>query len=188
MVNPARSHFALVKGLQKMGTGFFVTDTGIIATSAHVAREEGTLLVLLSKGVRLQGNVVYVDTGLDIALVKIPGRGFKALTLAAETVNQGERVFAIGNSGDAMRFGMTKGIVSAVGKYPSAGPGAWVQTDAPINPGNSGGPLVNLRGEVAGMNTLKLIKKNVTGIGFALSASDLLNVLDHFYEVSYKPH
>lgn len=109
-----------------------------------------------------------MDADLDIALVKIPGLGFKTLTLAAaETLNQGESVFAIGNPGDAMQFSMTKGIVSAVGKFPNAGPGTWVQTDAPINPENSGGPLVNLRGKVIGMNTLKLIRKNVTGIGFA---------------------
>ncbi len=80
-----------------------------------------------------------------------------------------------------MLFSVTKSIVSAVGKFPSAGPGTWVQTDAPINPGNSGGPLLNTRGEVIGINTQKLIKQNVTGIGFALSAGDLLEVLHHFY-------
>jgi hypothetical protein len=80
-----------------------------------------------------------------------------------------------------MLFSVTKGIVSAVGKYPNAGPGTWIQTDTPINPGNSGGPLLNSRGEVIGINTQKLIKKNVTGIGFALSASDLIEVLHRFY-------
>ena len=59
-----------------------------------------------------------------------------------------------------------------MGKFREAGPGTWIQTDAPINPGNSGGPLVNMRGEVVGLNTLKLIKKNTSGIAFALSASD----------------
>src|SRR5690242_1117573 len=80
-----------------------------------------------------------------------------------------------------MLFSVTKGIVSAVGKFGDAGPGTWIQTDAPINPGNSGGPLLNSRGEVIGINTQKLIKKNVTGIGFALSASDVLDVLRRFY-------
>jgi hypothetical protein len=60
-------------------------------------------------------------------------------------------------------------------------PGTWIQTDAPINPGNNGGPRLNSRGEVIGISTLKLIKKNVTGIGFALSASDVLEVLHRFY-------
>jgi len=88
---------------------------------------------------------------------------------------------AIGNPGDAMLFSVTKGIVSAVGTFPNAGPGTWIQTDTPINPGNSGGPLLNSRGEVVGINTQKLIKKNVSGIGFALSATDLLEVLHRFY-------
>jgi S1-C subfamily serine protease len=83
-----------------------------------------------------------------------------------------------------MQFSMTKGIVSAVGKFREAGAGTWIQTDTPINPGNSGGPLVNMRGEVIGLNTLKLIKKNITGIAFALSASDLLDLLHRFYPVT----
>jgi S1-C subfamily serine protease len=82
-----------------------------------------------------------------------------------------------------MLFSVTKGIVSAVGTFRAAGPGTWIQTDAQINPGNSGGPLVNSNGEVIGLNTLKVIRKNVTGIGFALSAGDLLNMLRHFYPV-----
>jgi hypothetical protein len=90
-------------------------------------------------------------------------------------------VVAIGNPGDAMLFSVTKGIVSAVGKFPNAGQGTWIQTDAPINPGNSGGPLLNARGEGIGINTLKLVKKNANGIGFALSSSDLLEVLHRFY-------
>jgi S1-C subfamily serine protease len=99
----------------------------------------------------------------------------------AGSVRQGESVLAIGNPGDAMLFSVTKGIVSAVGKFPNAGQGTWIQTDAPINPGNSGGPLLNTRGEVIGINTLKLVKKNANGIGFALSSSDLLDVLRRFY-------
>jgi S1-C subfamily serine protease len=137
---------------------------------------------MLSDGQRLAGAVLYIDEDLDIALVKVPGEGFPHLALAAaDTVHQGESVLAIGNPGGAMQFSMTKGIVSAVGKFKDAGPGTRVQTDAPINPDNSGGPLVNMRGEVVGLSTLKLIKKNTTGIALALSASDLLDVLHRFY-------
>ncbi len=75
----------------------------------------------------------------------------------------------------------------ALGKFASAGPGTWIQTGAPIDPGNSGGPLLNSRGEVIGLNTLKLIKKNVTGIGFALSSADLLAVLRRFYPALSAP-
>ena len=178
----AKAAVVQLKGQQKMGSGFFVTETGVIATNAHVARDDETLLVLLASGQQIEGKVAYVDPDLDIALIKVTGENFPHLPLArADTVRQGESVIAIGNPGDAMQFSMTKGIVSAVGKFPAAGAGTWVQTDAPINPGNSGGPLLNMRGEVVGMNTQKLVKKNVTGIGFALSAGDLLEVLKHFY-------
>ncbi|HEX4646149.1 MAG TPA: trypsin-like peptidase domain-containing protein [Verrucomicrobiae bacterium] len=171
-----------LKGLQLMGSGFFVTETGVIATNAHVARDEGSLLVLLASGQQLDGKVVYIDEDLDIALVKVEGNSFPHLALAAaDSVRQGESVFAVGNPAGAMQFSMTKGIVSAVGKFREAGPGTWVPTDTPINPGNSGGPLVNMRGEVVGLNTLKLIKEHTNGIGFALSASDLLDVLHRFY-------
>src|SRR2546427_2832600 len=174
------------KGLDKSGSGFFVTGTGVIVTNAHLARGEETLHTLLSTGRELEGKVVYIDPDLDIALVKVAAVSAEGelphLALAdASTVRQGESVLAIGNPGDAMLFSVTKGIVSAVGKFPDAGPGTWIQTDTPINPGNSGGPLLNSRGEVIGINTQKLIKKNVAGIGFALSATDLLEVLHRFY-------
>ena len=179
IVRRAKPAVVFLKGLEKSGTGFFVTETGVIATNAHVARGETSLLAVLPSGVQLNAKVVYVDADLDIALVKIdsPPPDFVSpfVVLAeAATVQQGESVLAIGCPGDAMLFSAAKGIVSAVGKFASAGPGTWIQTDAPINPGNSGGPLVNSHGEVIGLNTQKLIKKNVTGIGFALSSSDLL--------------
>ena len=186
LVGQAKPAVVFLKGLDKSGSGFFVTGTGVIVTNAHLARGEETLLTLLSNGQQLQAKVVHIDPDLDIALAKVEAASAKGefphLTLAdASSVHQGENVVAIGNPGDAMLFSVTKGIVSAVGTFPSAGPGTWIQTDTPINPGNSGGPLLNSRGEVIGINTQKLIKKNVTGIGFALSASDLLNVLHRFY-------
>lgn len=171
-----------LKGSDKSGTGFLVTDTGVIATNAHLAQGEESLQTGLPDGSELEAKVVYVDPDLDIALAKVEGKDFPRLTLAdTATIHQGESVIAIGNPGDAMKFSVTKGIVSAVGAFADAGPGTWIQTDAPINPGNSGGPLLNTRGEVIGINTLKIVKKNVSGIGFALSASDLIEVLQRFY-------
>jgi S1-C subfamily serine protease len=182
LVSRAKPAVVFLKSLTKSGTGFFISSTGVIATNAHLARREEALLATLPNGTQLEARVVYVDPELDIALAKTPGENFPHLPLAeAATVRQGESVLAIGNPGDAMLFSVTKGIVSAVGRFDAAGPGTWIQTDAPINPGNSGGPLLNARGEVIGINSQKLIKKNVTGIGFALSASELLAVLHHFY-------
>ena len=186
LVGQTKPAVVYLKASDKTGSGFFVTGTGVLVTNAHVARGEDSLLAVLSGGEQLEAKVVYIDDDLDVALAKVdaPAKqsAFPHLTLAgAGAVRQGESVVAIGNPGDAMRFSATKGIVSAIGKFPNAGPGTWVQTDAPINPGNSGGPLLNLRGEVIGINTLKLVKKGVSGIGFALSASDILEVLHRFY-------
>lgn len=185
LVRRTKPAVVFLKGLDKSGTGFFVTDTGVIATNAHVARGEESLQTALPQGDELEAKVVYVDDELDIALAKVDGKDFPHLTLAdSATVKQGESVIAIGNPGDAMKFSVTKGIVSGVGAFPDAGPGTWIQTDTPINPGNSGGPLLNAHGEVVGINTLKLIKQGVNGIGFALSASDLIEVLQKFYPSS----
>jgi S1-C subfamily serine protease len=186
LVRQAKPAVVYLKGLNKAGSGFFVTGTGVIVTNAHVARGEESLFTVLSTGRQVEAKVVYIDADLDIAFAKVDapaGKGeFPHLVLTTTNgVRQGESVLAIGNPGDAMLFSVTKGIVSAVGKFPNAGPGTWVQTDAPINPGNSGGPLLNARGEVIGINTQKLIKKNVTGIGFALSSTDVLEVLHRFY-------
>jgi S1-C subfamily serine protease len=182
VVARARPAVVYLKSTAKSGSGFFITDTGVITTNAHLARGEQALLATLSTGVQLNAKIIYIDPERDIALAKIDGSNFPHLPLAAAgSVRQGETVVAIGNPGGAMLFSVTKGVVSAIGRFSSAGPGIWIQTDATVNPGNSGGPLLNLRGEVIGMNTLKLEKKNVSGIGFALSASDLLAVLQHFY-------
>jgi S1-C subfamily serine protease len=186
LIGQTKPAVVCLRGSDKSGSGFFVTGTGVIATNAHVARGEETLLAVLPGGQQLEAKVVYVDDDLDIALAKVnasgASSGFPHLPLVdVSRVHQGESVIAIGNPGEGLLFSVTKGIVSAVGKSSKNGPGTWVQTDAIINPGNSGGPLVNSRGEVIGINTLKVVKKGVSGIAFALSSSDLLEVLHRFY-------
>jgi serine protease Do len=195
-LKPALSREELIKrtkpavvclnGSDKSGSGFFVTSTGVIATNAHVARGEESLLATLPGGQQFQAKVVYVDDDLDIALAKVNAPAgspeFPHLMLADVTsVRQGESVIAIGNPGEGLLFSVTKGIVNAVGKSSKNGPGTWIQTDAIVNPGNSGGPLVNSRGEVIGINTLKVVKEGFSHIAFALSSSDLLEVLHRFY-------
>jgi S1-C subfamily serine protease len=180
----ARAKPAVVrlKGLSKSGSGFFVTEKGVIATNGHLARGEGSLLAILFNGEQLAAKIIHVDPDRDIALLKVEGDDFPFLTLtAASNVRQGETVVAVGNPGGGMPFTATRGIVSALGKFSPAGPGLWIQTDAAINPGNSGGPLLNADGQVIGINTLKLERKSVSGIGFAISATDLLAVLRKFY-------
>ena len=171
-----------LEGSTKTGTGFLVTRTGPIATNAHLARDEESLQARFVGGVELTADVAYIDDNLDIALLKVEGTTFPHLVLAdTDTVRQGQQVLAVGNPGQAMLFSVTKGIVSAVDELPKVGPGTWIQTDAQLNPGNSGGPLVNMQGEVVGIATSRPAGGNTTGIGFALSASDLMRVLRNIY-------
>ena len=182
LVQRAKLAVVHLKAREKQGSGFFFTESGVIATNAHLAREENELVAVLSSGQQLTVQVLYVDDELDVAFLKARGSHFPHLTLAeASAVAQGEDVIAVGNPGGGMNFSVTKGIVSAIGKFAPAGPGTWIQTDASINPGNSGGPLVNTRGEAIGINTQKLVQEGVSGIGFALSSTDLLTVLKRVY-------
>jgi S1-C subfamily serine protease len=162
------------------GTGFLITDTGVIVTNAHVARGVSTVKAITPKGQEFDGAVVYVDEALDIALVKIDARSTPHLALAdPQRTKPGQTVIAIGNPGGGLQNTVTKGIVSAVGTEADLGPGTWIQTDAAINPGNSGGPLLNSWGEVVGMNTEKRISKE--SIAFALSSADIVRVLQRYY-------
>ena len=186
IVRRASPAVVLLRGAQVQGTGFLITDTGVIATNAHVVRDESHLLAVLSPGVDRPARIVYVDADLDFALVKIEGAAMPHLVLAdLARVSPGQSVVAIGNPGAGMPNSVTKGIVSAIGPKPELGGGTWIQTDAAVNPGNSGGPLLDASGEVIGINTARAVAgpagTAVSGIGFALSSADMLRVLRRFY-------
>ena len=164
------------------GTGFLITDTGVIATNHHVAEGNISMDVVFSNGAKLLGRVLYTDTRLDLAIVKIEGTDFPHLAFAdVKQIRQGQTVIAIGNPDKGLPNTVTKGIVSAVGPNRTAGEGTWIQTDAAINPGNSGGPLLNMQAQVVGINTQKQFLSSddrpLQGIGFALSATDLTKTL-----------
>lgn len=170
------------------GTGFFVTETGVIATNRHVAEGTTNLFALTSEGLRRQARVLYADSALDLALVKVDGEGFPHLRLADNSsIHAGQSVMAIGNPGYGMPNTVTKGVVSAVGSKKELGTGTWIQTDAAINAGNSGGPLLNARGEAVGINTLTVVAPGVQGIHYALSSGDLLRILSRFYKETSAP-
>ena len=190
IVNQSRPAVVLLRGAKGQGTGFFITDTGVIATNAHVARGEESLVAVLPTGQELQAKVIDIepDRELDVALLKVEGQVFPHLALSElATVRQGQTVVAIGNPGLGMPFTVTKGIVSAMGPIPGRARGTWIKTDAAINPGNSGGPLLNSYGEVVGINSVKVVKEDVQGIGFALSSSDLIQILHRFYPTVSAP-
>jgi len=153
------------------GSGFVIDPTGLIVTNAHVIESAGSIQVRLADGRRFQASVVGRDNRVDLALLKIEGvRNLTVLPLAdSNRVRVGELVLALGNP-----FGLEQsvsfGIVSRKGApLTVAAPGFdFIQTDAAINPGNSGGPLVNVAGEVIGVNSM--VARNGS-IGFAIPAN-----------------
>jgi hypothetical protein len=185
LIARAKPAVVLLRGPQLSGSGFFVNDSGLIATNAHLTGSLTELTAILSTGQQLEAQVVYLNSDMDIALLHAPlpatGSSFPYLLLAEPgSIAQGDTVFAIGHPADGMPFSVTKGIISAVGKLSSSSDQTWIQTDAAINPGNSGGPLLNARGEVIGITTEKPSGNSAAGIAFALSAAHLSVALKDF--------
>jgi len=163
---------------QSLGSGFIVDKNGYIMTNNHVVENADEIKVKLSEGKEYRAKVVGRDSKTDLALIKISSLLGDLPTLPlgdSDRVKVGEWVLAIGNP-----FGLeetvTKGIISATGRVIGSGPyDNFLQTDAPINPGNSGGPLINLKGEVIGINTA--IVASGQGIGFAIPSNMAKQVL-----------
>jgi S1-C subfamily serine protease len=164
------------------GSGFLITSTGVVVTNAHVVGANNEVTAKNLQQQQFNGKVVYRDPSLDLAIVKLDVDHTPSLALSPiASLKVGQSVIAIGNPGLGLQNTVTRGIVSAVGPYPELGAGIWIQTDAAINPGNSGGPLLNAHGEVIGMNTIKVVREGVQGLGFALSAQDILAVVERFF-------
>jgi S1-C subfamily serine protease len=164
------------------GSGFLITSTGVVVTNAHVVGANNEVTAKNLQQQQFDGKVVYRDPSLDLAIVKLDVDHTPSLALSPiASLKVGQSVIAIGNPGLGLQNTVTRGIVSAVGPYPELGAGIWIQTDAAINPGNSGGPLLNAHGEVIGMNTIKVVREGVQGLGFALSAQDILAVVERFF-------
>jgi serine protease Do len=163
------------------GSGFLISDDGHIITNNHVIADADQIHVVLSDNRNLRARLIGRDPLTDIAVIKIDGERFPAVRLGrSEGVRIGEWVLAIGNPLD-LGTTVTSGIVSAQGRSlnnlignTAGANGRWaiedfIQTDAPINPGNSGGPLVNLRGEVVGVNSAIASPTGLyAGYGFAV--------------------
>jgi S1-C subfamily serine protease len=183
---------------EESGSGFLITDTGVAVTSAHVTGGRDSLEAIVATGQSYQCQVVYVDPVLDIAVLKLEGVGFPKLRLAAiQTVQPGSTVIAIGTPSNGFQNSVSRGVISGIGTMKNE-PGLWIQTDTALNPGNSGGPLLNGFGDVVGINTKKDFLssdgRTLQGIGFALSSSDLIKVVQKFFpnithlEGSQEPH
>lgn len=170
---------------QGLGSGVIVdADNGLILTNNHVIERADEILVTLHDGRRFDAEVIGADRETDIALIRIDAAGLHALPFSdSDQLRVGDFVVAIGNP-----FGLgqtvTSGIVSALGRS-GLGEGFedFIQTDASINPGNSGGALVNLRGELVGINTAILARGGGNiGIGFAIPINMARAVQEHLVQ------
>lgn len=168
-----QSPYLVRKGI---GSGFIISPDGLIVTNNHVVIGSTQLTVTLPDGKTYTGKVVGKDPGTDLALVKIPGQGLPTLPLAnPKSLRVGQWVVAIG-SPLGLQHTVTAGILSAMNRDVELNPRVgFLQTDAPINPGNSGGPLLNLEGQVIGVNSA--VAKEAQGIGFAIPVSTLQAII-----------
>jgi serine protease Do len=158
------------------GSGFIIREDGLIVTNNHVVQGADKLTVTLSNGEKKTGRVIGADPGTDLAVVKIDGRNYPTLKFAdGNKLRVGQYVLAVG-SPLGLQQTVTTGILSAINRDISLNARVgFLQTDAAINPGNSGGPLLNMRGEVIGVNTA--IAARGQGIGFAIPVDTLSTIL-----------
>lgn len=167
------------------GSGFLVSDDGYIVTNRHVVSDEkASYTVTTNDGEQYPAKVIALDPSLDLAVIKIDGSNFSHLPFGdSDTLEVGQSVIAIGNALAEFQNTVSVGIVSGLSRSivaASAGGAAesldqLIQTDAAINQGNSGGPLLNLKGEVIGVNVA--VANGAQNIGFALSANSVKNVV-----------
>lgn len=187
------------KGYKKQevggGTGFFVSSDGLLLTNAHVVSDkDAQYTVLTNDGKKYPAKVVAIDDFRDLALIKIEGGNFQPLPLGdSDKLEVGQTVIAIGNSLGEFRNTVSAGIISGLGRKITASGGGRIetmedviQTDAAINQGNSGGPLLNLKGEVIGVNFA--MAYGAENIGFAIpinKAKKLIEDYKKFGKVSF---
>jgi serine protease Do len=166
------------------GSGFVATEDGYILTNNHVIRNASNIEVTLADGRKFKAEVIGKDPATDIAVIHINTAGLPVARLGnSDDVQQGDWVLALG-SPFGLQQTITAGIISATGRELGTSQyNKYIQTDAPINPGNSGGPLVNMQGEVIGINTLIytggqsfLGQGGNIGIGFAIASNAVRDV------------
>ncbi len=172
--------------VEGIGSGFIINEDGYILTNYHVIEGAKEVSVTLSDNTTVSAKVVNYDANQDVAMLKITDENVKVPAVAelgdSNALQQGEEVIAIGTplSADLSQT-VTNGIVSALNRNVETESGVvlnLIQTNASINPGNSGGPLVNTKGQVVGINTMKMSGENTEGIGFAIPINDISDKIE----------
>ncbi len=165
---------------QSLGSGFIISNDGYILTNNHVVADADEILVRLSDRSEHKAKLIGADPRSDVAVLKIEAKNLPTLKLGdSNKLKVGEWVLAIG-SPFGFDHSVTAGIVSAKGRsLPNESYVPFIQTDVAINPGNSGGPLLNLQGEVVGINSQIFTRSGgFMGLSFAIPIDVALNVAD----------
>ncbi len=179
------------------GSGFFISDQGYIITNNHVVDGANGIYVVLSNGTQEKATVVGTDQYNDIAVLKADGSVPAVAALGnSDVLKPGETAIAIGSPLGDFKNTVTEGVISATGRSIDTGNGyqmeGLLQTDAAINPGNSGGPLVDLAGEVVGVNTLIVRNSGngavAEGLGFAIPINTAQAVASQIIQKGYVAH
>jgi serine protease Do len=163
---------------QGLGSGFIISTDGYVLTNAHVVADSDEVTVRLADSREFKGKIIGVDVRTDVALLKVAATGLPTVKLGnSETLKVGEWVAAIGSPFGFVNT-ITAGIVSAKGRsLPDENFVPFIQTDVAVNPGNSGGPLLNLRGEVVGINSAIYSRTGgYMGVSFAIPIEVALDV------------
>ena len=193
--------------VQGAGSGWVIDSDGLIVTNSHVVEDASVVTVTLDDGRVFPALEIYTDTLSDLAIIKIDASNLRAakigipnptvgtlangldleMVTSSYTLRMGDWVVALGNS-LGMGISATHGIVSATGvsvQYDGKVLYNLIQTDAAINAGNSGGPLVNLAGEVIGINSAKISSVGVEGMGYAISMEEAYPILKQLINYGY---
>jgi S1-C subfamily serine protease len=179
---------------QGLGSGVIYDASGLILTNAHVVTGAQSITIGIVDGRHFPGKVIGMDTGFDVAVLKVDGSNLPTATLGdSANLQVGDTVIAIGNP-YGFDHTLTTGVVSALNRPVSEGQGSYnqpmIQTDAAINPGNSGGPLLDLNGQVMGITTLVATPQGIpaAGLGFAVPVDTAKRISDQLVSTGTVTH
>ena len=171
------------------GSGIIIREDGYIITNQHVIEGATSVTVILSNNEEYEASIVGEDEKTDLAVIKINANNLTAAELGKSSdLEVGEKAVAIGNPlGQEFAGSVTEGVISALNRTMSVEGRQYtlIQTDAAINPGNSGGALVNSRGQVIGINSVKISSSELEGLGFAIPIDDAMDVIGELMQYGY---
>lgn len=185
---PTQSYFGIMES-QGSGSGIIISQNGYVVTNNHVIEGANKIVIYLSSGETKEATVVGTDARTDLAVLKMESGQYPYATLGQSSdLEVGELCVAIGNPlGMEFAGSVTVGYISALNRTVQADGKTFnlIQTDAAINAGNSGGALVNTKGQVIGINTLKISSTGVEGLGFAIPIDEAKPIIEDLMNHGY---